>query len=82
MIGPFTSSYGERCSTVRSGAANSSTAASIRHPVHVVQAAKLGAHIATMPYKTLEQLLKHPLTDIGLEKFLADWNKQKQLVHT
>jgi transaldolase len=40
----------------------------------------MGAHIATMPYKVVEQLLKHPLTDIGLEKFLADWEKQKQLV--
>ncbi|MBI4446553.1 MAG: fructose-6-phosphate aldolase [Acidobacteria bacterium] len=54
--------------------------ASIRHPVHVVQAARLGAHIATMPYSVLEQLLKHPLTDIGLEKFLADWQKRKELL--
>lgn len=54
--------------------------ASIRHPIHVVQAAKMGAHIATMPYKVMEQLLKHPLTDIGLEKFLADWEKRKELV--
>ena len=55
--------------------------ASIRHPIHVVQAAKMGAHIATMPYKVVEQLLKHPLTDIGLEKFLADWEKRTELVH-
>lgn len=46
--------------------------ASIRHPMHVVEAAGMGAHISTMPYKVLTQLLKHPLTDIGLAKFLAD----------
>lgn len=50
-------------------------AASIRHPMHVVQAAQLGADVATMPLSVIEQLLKHPLTDIGLEKFLADWDK-------
>ncbi len=55
--------------------------ASIRHPIHVVQAAKMGAHIATMPHKVVEQLLKHPLTDIGLEQFLADWEKRTELVH-
>jgi transaldolase len=49
--------------------------ASIRHPMHVVESATMGAHIATMPYKVLTQLLKHPLTDIGLERFLADWKK-------
>ena len=49
--------------------------ASVRHPIHVVQSARLGAHTATMPFKVLEQLFKHPLTDIGLEKFLADWKK-------
>jgi len=48
-------------------------AASIRHPMHVVEAARLGADVATMPLKVIEQLLKHPLTDIGLERFLADW---------
>ena len=48
-------------------------AASIRHPLHCVQAAKIGAHIATIPYKVLEQMLKHPLTDIGIARFLADW---------
>jgi len=47
-------------------------AASIRHPLHVVEAAKAGAHIATVPFKTLKQLVQHPLTDIGLEKFLKD----------
>jgi len=51
--------------------------ASIRHPMHVVEAAKIGGHIATMPYKVFEQLWKHPLTDIGLERFLKDW-KQAQ----
>ena len=47
--------------------------ASIRHPIHVTQAARMGADIGTMPFKVIEQLLKHPLTDIGLEKFLKDW---------
>lgn len=47
--------------------------ASIRHPMHVVESAKLGAHIATVPYKVYKQMLKHPLTDIGIEKFLKDW---------
>ena len=47
--------------------------ASIRNPVHVLDAALRGADIATIPYKVMEQLIKHPLTDIGLEKFLADW---------
>jgi len=51
--------------------------ASIRHPVHVVQAALLGAHVATMPPKVIAQLAQHPLTDIGLERFLADWEKVK-----
>ena len=50
-------------------------AASIRHPMHVVQAALLGAHVATIPHKVILQLLKHPLTDIGLERFLADAKK-------
>jgi transaldolase len=49
--------------------------ASIRHPMHVVEAARLGAHIATMPFKVMEQLFQHPLTDIGLKRFLDDWNK-------
>lgn len=50
-------------------------AASIRNPVHVIDAAKAGAHVCTMPWAVLQQMLKHPLTDIGLEKFLADWKK-------
>jgi transaldolase len=50
-------------------------AASIRNPLHVVDAAKAGAHVATMPFAVLEQLMKHPLTDIGLKKFLDDWAK-------
>jgi transaldolase len=49
--------------------------ASIRNPVHVLDAAMMGADIATMPYKVIRQLTMHPLTDIGLEKFLADWEK-------
>jgi len=48
-------------------------AASIRHPMHVVEAALAGAHIATVPYKVLIQMAKHPMTDIGIEKFLKDW---------
>lgn len=51
--------------------------ASVRHPLHVVDAAMLGAHICTMPFKVIDQLVKHPLTDIGLEKFLADWRKSQ-----
>src|SRR5918911_1724719 len=50
-------------------------AASIRTPIHVVEAARMGAHVATMPFKVIEQLIKHPLTDKGLEQFLADWRK-------
>lgn len=50
-------------------------AASIRHPIHVVEAARMGADIATLPFKVIEQLMKHPLTDKGLEGFLADWKK-------
>ncbi len=49
--------------------------ASVRHPVHVLEAAKLGAHVATIPYSVIEQLAKHPLTESGLKKFLADWEK-------
>lgn len=51
--------------------------ASIRHPLHVVRAAKVGAHIATLPFKVMEQLFYHPLTDIGLERFLKDAQKLK-----
>lgn len=53
-------------------------AASIRHPMHLLEAARLGADVATMPLNVIEQLLKHPLTDIGLEKFLADWDKLQE----
>lgn len=52
-------------------------AASIRHPVHVTAAAKAGAHIATVPYKIIMQMIKHPLTDAGIKKFLEDWETVK-----
>ncbi|MEW6289478.1 MAG: fructose-6-phosphate aldolase [Thermodesulfobacteriota bacterium] len=52
--------------------------ASIRNPVHVLDAALIGADIATIPYNVIAQLAKHPLTDIGMEKFLADWEKRKK----
>lgn len=48
-------------------------AASVRHPMHVIDSAKMGAHIATVPYNVFKQMVKHPLTDIGIEKFLKDW---------
>jgi transaldolase len=51
--------------------------ASIRNPLHVVEAAKMGADIATIPYSVISQLTRHPLTDIGIEKFLKDWEKVK-----
>ncbi|MBC1483672.1 fructose-6-phosphate aldolase [Listeria sp. FSL L7-1485] len=51
--------------------------ASIRHPIHVIECAKAGADIATVPYKVFEQMLKHPLTDSGIDKFLADWEAAK-----
>jgi transaldolase len=54
--------------------------ASVRHPVHLVQAAKLGAHVATLPPGVIRQLLKHPLTDSGLAAFLADWKKTGQSI--
>jgi transaldolase len=54
--------------------------ASCRNPLHIREAALLGAHVATMPFKVLEQLLKHPLTDIGLERFLKDWEKVPKTV--
>ena len=50
-------------------------AASIRHPLHVAQAAQLGADVATIPFAVLAQLYRHPLTDLGLERFLGDWQK-------
>ncbi len=49
--------------------------ASVRHPLHVVEAAMIGAHVCTIPFKVIDQLIKHPLTDLGLERFLADWKK-------
>lgn len=52
--------------------------ASIRNPLHVVDAALMGADIATMPFKVLQQLVKHPLTDIGIKNFLADWEKVRK----
>jgi transaldolase len=52
-------------------------AASLRHPIHVVEAAIAGAHVATMPFKILDMMFKHPLTDRGLEQFLKDWDKAK-----
>lgn len=53
-------------------------AASIRHPIHVVEAAKLGAHVSTIPFSVIDQLVKHPLTDLGLAKFLADAKKAQK----
>jgi transaldolase len=53
--------------------------ASCRNPLHIREAALLGAHVATMPFNVLDQLMKHPLTDIGLERFLKDWEKVKGL---
>lgn len=53
--------------------------ASVRHPIHVLQSAQLGADIATMPFKVFEQLIKHPLTDKGVEQFLKDWEKVPQI---
>lgn len=52
--------------------------ASIRHPLHLVEAAMMGADVCTMPFEVIEKLFKHPLTDIGLEKFLSDWKKANQ----
>lgn len=52
--------------------------ASVRHPIHVIECAKTGADIATVPFKVFEQMLKHPLTDSGIDKFLADWEAAKK----
>jgi transaldolase len=52
--------------------------ASVRNPMHVVDAAMMGADVATVPFKVIDQLMKHPLTDVGLKKFLADWEKVKK----
>jgi len=53
--------------------------ASVRNPLHVVDAALAGAHIATIPFSVIDQIVKHPLTDIGIEKFLADWKKMDKI---
>ena len=53
-------------------------AASLRHPLHVVEAALAGAHVGTMPYKVLDSMFNHPLTDKGLAQFLKDWEKAKE----
>lgn len=55
-------------------------AASLRHPIHVVEAAKMGTHIGTLPYKLFEQLFHHPLTDKGLQTFSQDWEKARQML--
>lgn len=52
-------------------------AASVRHPVHVIESAKAGAHIATVPYKVIQQMIGHPLTTAGIDRFLADWESVK-----
>jgi transaldolase len=52
--------------------------ASVRHTAHVIEAALIGAHIATVPYKIIENMMKHPLTDAGIQKFTDDWNKANQ----
>jgi transaldolase len=52
--------------------------ASIRNPIHLLDAALTGAHVATVPFKVITQLTRHPLTDQGLERFLADWKKVPQ----
>jgi transaldolase len=55
-------------------------AASLRHPIHVIEAAKMGAHIGTMPYKVFQQLFQHPLTEKGLQGFLKDWEKAREVL--
>lgn len=55
-------------------------AASIRHPLHVVQAAQAGAHVATIPYEIMRKLFDHTLTDVGIERFLRDWGKLEALM--
>jgi transaldolase len=52
--------------------------ASVRNPIHFVTAARMGADVATCPFNVLQQIVKHPLTDLGLERFLADWEKAKK----
>ena len=53
-------------------------AASLRHPMHVVEAARLGSHIATMPYEVFRKLVQHPMTDIGLKRFTDDWEQARE----
>jgi transaldolase len=55
-------------------------AASVRSPMHLLRAAEAGAHVATLPFSVIKQILQHPLTDVGLEKFLADWHATKQKI--
>jgi transaldolase len=52
----------------------------LRHPLHVVEAAKMGVHVGTMPFKVFEQLFHHPLTDVGLTSFLKDWEKARPVL--
>ena len=59
------------------GFATEVLAASIRHPMHIVEAALLGADVSTIPFKVIQQLVKHPLTDKGLDSFLSDWKKKR-----
>jgi transaldolase len=54
--------------------------ASIRNPIHLIESAKMGAHVATMPPSVIRQLFQHPLTDKGIETFMADWSKTKQTI--
>ncbi|MBI5440208.1 MAG: fructose-6-phosphate aldolase [Deltaproteobacteria bacterium] len=54
--------------------------ASVRHPIHVVEAALCGAHVATIPWKVIEAMARHPLTDIGIERFIADWDRYRKQV--
>jgi transaldolase len=70
----------EICGTFRQYPALKSEviAASIRHPLHVVDVARAGAHIATLPFSVLQQMFKHPMTDLGIERFLADWKAANQ----
>ena len=56
-------------------------AASLRGPLHVARAAQLGVHAATCPFAVVKQLVRHPLTDVGLERFLADWRKAEETMH-
>ena len=55
-------------------------AASLRSPIHILEAAKMGSHIGTMPFKVFQQLFQHPLTDKGLQSFLKDWEKAREVL--